>query len=123
MGFCCAYPGSRRYVGLTDMIVPAVKRNSRQCDTAVLSSDTKRGREASRLRMLDQLGVERDLGVENLGDRTVFLGIFRHLGEFCLVHVRHLGAQGQGRTANAKSFALRLESDGRFGAELGRGKT
>jgi hypothetical protein len=33
------------------------------------------------------------------------------------------GAQGQSRTADAKSFTFRLESDGRLGAELGRGKT
>jgi len=34
---------------------------------------------------LNELGVQRDLGVENLGDRAVLLGVFRQIGEFCLI--------------------------------------
>jgi hypothetical protein len=75
------------------------------------------------IKALEQLGVQRDLGVEDLGDRAVFLGVFRHLREFAVVKVRHLGAQGQSRTTDAKSFTLLLEGDGRLGAELGRGKS
>ena len=71
---------------------------------------------------LDQLGVQHDLGVENLGDWAVLLGIFRELREFCFVENGHFCAQRQSRTADAKSLALRFETDGRLGAELGRGE-
>src|SRR6266404_2847591 len=71
---------------------------------------------------LDELGVQHDLGVENLGDGAVLLGISGDIGEFCVVQVRHAGAQRQSRTADAESLALRFESDGCLSAELGRGK-
>ena len=66
-------------------------------------------------RRLDKLGVQHDLGVENLRNWAVFLGIFRRLREFCFVEVGHFGAQRQSRTADAKPFALRFESDGCLG--------
>jgi hypothetical protein len=45
---------------------------------------------------LDELGVERDLGVQNLGDRAVLLGVFSHFGEFGFVEVRDFRAQSEG---------------------------
>src|SRR5262249_43338171 len=57
------------------------------------------------------------------GDRAIFLGVFRHLREFTAVKVRHLSAQRQSRTTDAKSFTLLLESHGGLGAELSRGKS
>src|SRR5262245_33544241 len=44
---------------------------------------------------LGQLGVEHDLGVENLGDWAVLLGVSRQIGELCFVEVGHFGAQRQ----------------------------
>src|SRR6478752_356510 len=67
----------------------------------------------------NQFGVKCDLGVEDLGNRTVLLGITRHPGECGLVQVWHVGAQRQSRTCNAEALPFRFERDGRFGAELG----
>ena len=36
---------------------------------------------------LGQLGVEHDLGLENLGDWAVLLGVSRQIGELCFVEV------------------------------------
>src|SRR5579864_3464014 len=72
---------------------------------------------------LDKLGVQHDLGVESLGDWTVPLGVSRQIGEFCFVEVGHFGVQCQSRTADAKSFALRLKSGGRLGDEFCRSKS
>ena len=69
---------------------------------------------------LDKLGVKHDLGIENLGDWTVLLGVSRQIGESCFVEVGHFGAQRKSRTADPKSFALRFKSDGRLGAEFCR---
>jgi hypothetical protein len=44
---------------------------------------------------LGQLGVEHDLGLENLGDWAVLLGVSRQIGEFCFVEVGHFGVQRQ----------------------------
>ena len=40
---------------------------------------------------LGQLGVEHDLGLENLGDWAVLLGVSRQIGELGLVEVGHFG--------------------------------
>src|SRR5580704_3287561 len=69
---------------------------------------------------LDKLGVTHDLGIENLGDWTVLLGVSRQIGESCFVEVGHFGAQCKSRSADSKSFALRFKSDGRLGAECCR---
>jgi hypothetical protein len=44
---------------------------------------------------LGQLGVEHDLGLENLGDWAVLLGVSRQIGELCFVEVGHFGVQRQ----------------------------
>jgi hypothetical protein len=43
----------------------------------------------------DQRGVERDLGIEQLGDRTAGLGLGSEFLELRLVGAGHLGLQGQ----------------------------
>jgi len=44
---------------------------------------------------LGQLGVEHDLGLENLGDWAVLLGVSRQIGELYFVEVGHFGVQRQ----------------------------
>ena len=54
--------------------------------------------------------VQRDLGVKDFGDRTVFLGVFCELRKFSFVEIGHLGAQRQSRTADLEPFALRFKT-------------
>ena len=49
-----------------------------------------------------QLGVQCDLGIEDLGDRAVLLGVAGHPGECGFVQVRHDGAQSQSRASDAE---------------------
>src|SRR5262245_38089015 len=65
-----------------------------------------------------QFCVEGYFGVENLGNRAVLLGFAGNPGEGSFVQVRHFGAQGQRRPADAEALALRLEGDRGLGAEL-----
>src|SRR5262245_66207644 len=67
-----------------------------------------------------QFCVEGYFGVENLGNRAVLLGFAGNPGEGSFVQVRHFGAQGQRRPADAEALALRLEGDRGLGAELRR---
>ena len=77
---------------------------------------------------LDKLGVQHDLGVENLGDWTVLLGVSRQIGEFCFVEVGHFGAQRQSRTANgelsvpaSRRVLSRLQANSYIGLALPNG--
>jgi hypothetical protein len=69
----------------------------------------------------EQLGVQCDLGVEDLGNRAVLLGVAGHPSDGGFVQVRHLGAQSQGRPTDAEALALWVKSDRRLGTELGGG--
>ena len=66
----------------------------------------------------DQFGVQRDRGVENLGDWAVFLGLLGHSCKISFVEVWHLGAQSKSGPADAKSLTLWLKSDSGLCAEL-----
>src|SRR5215470_13324499 len=67
-----------------------------------------------------QLGIQRDFGVEELGDRAVLLGFPGHSGERGFVQVRHGGAQRQSRAGDAKALAFGVQSDGGLGTEFRR---
>ena len=67
-----------------------------------------------------EFGIQRDLCVENLGNRAVLLGLAGHFRKCRRIQIRHVGAQRQGRSRDTKSLSLRFEADGRFGAQLGR---
>src|SRR5277367_1313135 len=66
----------------------------------------------------DQLGVQCDRGVEDLGDRAVLLGVAGHSSKPGFVQVRHLAAQRQSRATDAESLPLGLESDRGLSIEL-----
>src|SRR5262245_27769747 len=51
------------------------------------------GAKACASKRSDELGVERYLGVENLGDGTVLLGFPRQLGELLLLEIGHFRPQ------------------------------
>src|SRR5438093_315744 len=72
---------------------------------------------------LDQLGIQCDCGVEDLGDRAVLLGLSRHFRELGFVKVRHLGTQRESGATDAEALALRLYGDRGLGGELSRGIT
>src|SRR5260221_132914 len=71
---------------------------------------------------LDQLRVERDRGVENLGNRTVLLRLACDAGKPRIVEIRHLAAQGKGRLADPESLAFRFERDRGLGRQFSRRK-
>jgi hypothetical protein len=62
----------------------------------------------------ERLGVQCDLGVEDVGNRAVLLGVAGHPSEGGFVKVRHLAAQSQGRPIDAEAMALWVKSDRRL---------
>ncbi len=70
----------------------------------------------------DQLGVQCYLGIENLGDRAVFLGVSRHCKEFGFVEIRRFGAQSQSGAGDAETLAFRFEGHCGLGGKFGRGE-
>lgn len=69
----------------------------------------------------NQFSVKCDLGVEDVRDWAVLLGVAGHSREHSFVQIGHLGAQGQGRPTDAESLALWFKSDCGLGGELSRG--
>src|ERR1700730_11201271 len=104
------------------MPLPTIRGGYDNSVSTILPEVWTAPRGVSSTESLDQLGVQRDLGVQNLGDRAVLLGVSRHFDEFGFVHVRHLGTQSQGGATDAETLAFRFERDRGLGGELGRGK-
>ena len=70
---------------------------------------------------LAELGIERDFGLQHLGDGTIALRIARDDGELLLADSGDLGAQRQSRTTDLEALRpVWLERHGRFSCELGR---
>src|SRR6185295_10584680 len=67
-----------------------------------------------------KFSVERDLGVENLGHRTVFFRFASHLCECRLTQIGHIRAQRQSGPRDTKSLSLGFEADGCLGTQFGR---
>jgi hypothetical protein len=84
-------PNRRHLRGVLTRLCPLeVGRIAGQNDDASGRIRLERPTDAS-----DQLSVQCDRRVEDLGDRAVLLGIASHPSERNLVEVRHLGAERQ----------------------------
>jgi hypothetical protein len=67
-----------------------------------------------------QRPLQRDLGLEQLGDRAVLLGGPRQLLEFGAIDPRHLRLQRQGRLRHLEALTLLLQRHRAFGRKLAR---
>src|SRR5271166_2132411 len=69
----------------------------------------------------DQLGIERDLRLQELRDWTVQLSVLGQLAESRFAEIRHLGAQRESRAADAEAIAVRVKGDSGLGIEFAWG--
>src|SRR4029077_527725 len=123
VGGCRSGLPARVYESATDRVdgrggARGLVRTSRRGDvptrtTAVMLSPCK---------CSDEFRVQRNFGVQNLGNRAILFGVLGQFGEFRFVKVRHLGTQSQSRAADLEAFAFRLERNRGLGGELGGSK-